>query len=453
VLKLAAASVAVVLAIVVARWIFSDDSSQQTPEVATATIAPETAAAVPFLGVVLDGSTGRPITHATLQSGGVEIRTNAQGEFELPSGADRERLGVKAAGYRQQTLEQFENPLMVSLEAIQVKAIYASQARMAHPEGYRAIRKLLDETSLNGLIIGVKSARGKLILPVEHPVAEQLGAYAPVSENSIAEELRSLKEKRVYTIAHIAAFRDDLLARAKPELALKSLKTDQPVRDASGIGWTNPALKPVQDYNLAVAKAAAEAGFDEIQFDFVRHPVSRLSAEGADGAERQRRLKSVAEFLRTARRTLASYNVYVSATILGSSCSMEKVTVVGQKLEEFAAAVDYVCPMLYPSSFASSAKLPDPLKQSYQLVEENLRTAAGRLGGHSYKLRPWLQNFAPAGSSTRTIDAESIALQIRAAVDSRSSGWMLWDATSRYRGTREALSITGSPARRTATAD
>ena len=441
VLKLAAACVAVVLAIAVAYWISSDGSFQQASKVAASTIAPETHVAVPLRGVVLDEGTGGPITHATLYSGGVEVTTNARGEFELPSGVLRGSLGVKAAGYRQRTLERLEDPLTVRLEAIQVKAIYVSQSRMAHPEGYRAIRELLDETPLNTLVVAVKSPRGRLILPVESPVAEQLGAYRPDWPGSLAEEIRSLKEQGVYTIAYIAAFRDDLVARGKPELALKSLKTHQPVRDVSGLGWTNPALKAVRDYNLAVAKAAAEAGFDEIQFDFVRYPVSRLSAEGTDAAERQRRLQAVVEFLRAANRTLAPYNVYVSATMFGSSCDMQRVSLVGQKLEEFAAAVDYVCPMLYPSAFASSASFPDPLKRSYELVEQNLRTAAGRLGGQSYKLRPWLQNFAPAGSSVRAIDAETIASQIRAAVDSRSSGWMLWDRTSRYPNTREALSI------------
>ena len=438
--KLAAACVAVVLAVGVAHWISSGDSSQQTPKVAASTIAPEAAVAVPLRGVVLDESSGRPITHATLYSGGVEVRTNARGEFELPPDAHRGALGVKAAGYRQRTLKRLEDPLTVRLEAIQVRAIYASQARMAHPEGYQAIGKLLDETPLNTLVIAVKSPRGRLIVPVEPPTAEPLGAYRPVWQGKLAEEIRSLKQRGVYTIAYIATFRDNLVARGAPELALKR-PTGRPVRDASGLGWTNPVLKPVRDYNLAVAKAAAEAGFDEIQFDFVHYPVDRSGAGGVDAAEHPRRLQAAAEFLRAAHRMLVPYNVYVSATIFGSACSTEQVTVVGQKLEEFAAAVDYVCPMLYPSAFRSSPSSPDPLKRSYELVEQSLMTAAGRLGGQSYKLRPWLQNFAPNGSSARGIDAETIALQIRAAVDSRSSGWMLWDRTSRYRKTREALSI------------
>ena len=97
VLKLAAACVTVVLAIAVAYWISSDGSSQQAPKVAASTIAPEARVAVPLRGVVLDEGTGGPITHATLYSGGVEVTTNARGEFKLPSAVLRGSLGVKGS--------------------------------------------------------------------------------------------------------------------------------------------------------------------------------------------------------------------------------------------------------------------------------------------------------------------------------------------------------------------
>ena len=39
-----------------------------------------------------------------------------------------------------------------------------------------------------------------------------------------------------------------------------------------GLGWANPYDERVWDYVLSIAKAAARAGFDEIQFDYVRFP-------------------------------------------------------------------------------------------------------------------------------------------------------------------------------------
>ena len=38
------------------------------------------------------------------------------------------------------------------------------------------------------------------------------------------------------------------------------------------LGWTNPYDKRVWDYNVSIAEVAARAGFDEIQFDYVRFP-------------------------------------------------------------------------------------------------------------------------------------------------------------------------------------
>ena len=73
--------------------------------------------------------------------------------------------------------------------------------------------------------------------------------------------------------------------------------------------------------------------------------------------------------------------------------------------------------MLYPSSFAPSSSRPEPLAQSFEIVSENLAQATTRLDGRGKKLSPWIKGVATTGAS----------------------GWMLWDGTSRYRGTLEAL--------------
>ena len=69
------------------------------------------------------------------------------------------------------------------------------------------------------------------------------------------------------------------------------------------------------------SKAAAKAGFDEIQFDFVRYPAVKLILEGVSLTEKRRRVATISEFLRQVTSTLRPYNVYVGATVLGSVCS------------------------------------------------------------------------------------------------------------------------------------
>ena len=188
---------------------------------------------------------------------------------------------------------------------------------------------------------------------------------------------------------------------------------------------------------MEVAKAAAKAGFDEIQFDFVRYPAVKLILEGVSLAEKRRRVATISEFLRQVTSTLRPYNVYVGATVLGSVCSTTQLGALGQHLEEIAAAVDYVSPLLYPSSFSPAAHYPMTPKYSYEVAHQNLEQAVARLGGNSKKLRPWLQNF-PA-SRQEPPSAEAIRAQVRGTRNAQTSGWMLRDPRNRYLNTLEAL--------------
>ena len=61
-------------------------------------------------------------------------------------------------------------------------------------------------------------------------------------------------------------------ARAgRPDLAIQ--RRDGSVWTTSaGLGWVNPYDRRVWDYCVSVAEAAADAGFDQIMFDYVRFP-------------------------------------------------------------------------------------------------------------------------------------------------------------------------------------
>ncbi len=76
----------------------------------------------------------------------------------------------------------------------------------------------------------------------------------------------------MHAIARIAIFRDQRLVETHPELAVKSHKTGQAWRENGKLVWTDPSQPKVQEYDIALAKKAAEAGADEIQFDYVRFP-------------------------------------------------------------------------------------------------------------------------------------------------------------------------------------
>jgi hypothetical protein len=80
-------------------------------------------------------------------------------------------------------------------------------------------------------------------------------------------------QKGIYTIARIVVFKDDPLAEARRDLAVKSVNGEL-WKDREGLAWTDPFRSEVWDYSIEIAIVAAKAGFDEIQFDYLRFPDS-----------------------------------------------------------------------------------------------------------------------------------------------------------------------------------
>jgi hypothetical protein len=401
---------------------------------------PQPPAAAIFKGTVVDGVTGRPVPGARLYYAGQPLRAGEAGEFEVEAVEQDRRLLVKAPGYRQAawSLDAAET---VRLDPLEVRGYFVSHSQVADASRRGSILSLIRGTSANTVILGVKDVNGLVNVEVDHPLAREIQAASQAAKVDLARQVAAWKAEGIYTVALLALFKDNLLARKKSDLALHSLRSRRPVIDADGIAWADPSLAAVREYNVAVAEAAAAAGFDEIHFDFIRYPSEGLSREGGGRVEYERRLQTLVEFLRDAGETLAPYNVYLSASVFGSVCVMPRAGVIGQKLEEFAEHVDYISPMLYPSYFEPGRRFPIPLRNSYQLVHENLLRAAHRLNGQSNRLRPWLQNFPDRESPNVPLAAGSIFGQVKAAVDARASGWMLWDARSVYRNTAEAITM------------
>jgi hypothetical protein len=101
-------------------------------------------------------------------------------------------------------------------------------------------------------------------------------------------------------------------------------------------------------------------------------------------------------------------------------------------LEEVGPVVDYISPMLYPSSFqAGIPGLHNPLSDPYRIVFASLQRAKQRTGFPGATFRPWLQAFNDYAFDHRIFGKAQIEAQIKAAQDA-GAGWMLWDSRNRY---------------------
>jgi hypothetical protein len=323
------------------------------------------------------------------------------------------------------------NSREIHLQPFRPKALYLSFYGIGDRELRGAALKLLDETELNALVIDVKGDLGHIPYPSAVPLAATVGAQKVITLRDMPVLLASLRERGIYTIARIVAFKDDPLAHARPELAVRN-QASEVWTDREGLAWTDPFRREVWDYILAVAEEAAKMGFDEIQFDYLRFPDEPGLVFSKPSTEANR-VAAIAGFLTEATRRLAPYNVFVAADVFGYVLWNTNDTDIGQRLEDLAPHLDYISPMLYPSGFQNGIPgYRDPVAAPREIIELSLRNAQKRTGLPARRFRPWLQAFRDYAFDHRVFGADEISAQIRAAEEFGSNGWMLWNPRNSY---------------------
>lgn len=383
-------------------------------------------------GQVVDAATCRPIEGAVITVEGKTVRGDATGAFALPTPSASVR--VRAPGYGKLVLNDADVPVK-SVEArltpFVPKALYLSFYGIGDRTLRDAALKLIDETELNALVIDVKGDRGRIPYPTSVALAGEIGARGLTTVRDMPALLSRLRERGVYTIARVVAFKDDPLARAHPELAVRDRKGQLWV-DREGLAWTDPFQPAAREYVLAVAEEAARLGFDEIQFDYLRFPDEPGLLFSKPNNEANR-VAAITGFVADASRRLAPYNVFVAADIFGYVLWNKDDTAIGQRLEDLVPHLDYISPMLYPSGFQFGIPgYRDPVANSREIVALSLRNAQKRTGLAALRFRPWLQAFRDYAFDRRVFAADEIAGQIRAAEEFGGNGWMLWNPRNVY---------------------
>jgi len=385
-----------------------------------------------YRGRIFGANSGRPIEGAIVTLGNAAVTSESSGHFQI-DGAGL-HLGVRAHGYQRARIDVASangRELSIALKPFAPKALYLS----FYGIGDRGLREsavnLIDATELNALVIDVKGDHGRIPYKSTVSLSAQVGAQKIITVRDIEELLKSLREKNIYTIGRIVVFKDDPLASARRDLAVK--RADGTLwRDREELAWTDPFNKEVWEYNLAIAEEAARYGFDEIQFDYVRFPDARGLVFSLPSTE-ENRVKTIAEFLSTARKRLIPYNVFISADLFGYVCWNLDDTGIGQTLDAVKAHLDYLSPILYPSGFqAGIPGCSDPVAHPYEIVYRSLTRAKERSGLPPVRLRPWLQAFRDYAFDRREYGAKEIMQQVRAAEDFGSNGWMLWNPRNQY---------------------
>ena len=203
---------------------------------------------------------------------------------------------------------------------VQARGIYLTKYSASNDRLDKLI-EMTKRTKINTFVIDVKDDKGHMLFPTKAAEKYSPEANKHATVKDIEALMKKLKENNIYTVARIVSFKDPTYTRHHPDRAIIYKDSGKPFTNSDGLIWASAYDKVLWEYNLEVSKEAAEAGFNEIQFDYVRFPASdggkldkSLDYRNTEGESKP---QAIQEYLKYAREQLAPLNVYISADVYG----------------------------------------------------------------------------------------------------------------------------------------
>lgn len=419
-----------------------------------------------LVGRLVDQASGEPIANATVLATATlngtdvafaRIDDSSDGSFTLKGLPEQGFVQVLAPGYLKQVVEIKPGnvPSEIALEPFQAKALYITAAVASVPSYVDEYIDLIDKTELNAIVVDLKSDLrddlGLIYYDSQVPLAKELDLSADYID--MPALVQKLKAKGIYTIARIQLFsHDNVLSDARPEWSIRikesgEVYADYPAGLDGGIryAYLDPTNKNVWDYNIQLGIEAAQMGFDEINYDYVRFPDIKketiteklLFSQPLDAVNKPKEMfEVIAGFAETAHRAVNGAGAYVSLDVFGRVVLGPSLTI-SQDMQLLGDRSDYVAPMPYPSLWWSGVFDVDvPVRYPYETLKGAVDAGAEQMVGSYGRMRPWLQDHTdPWAPVVVEYGPDEVRAQIRATEENpASAGWMLYDSANAYKG-------------------
>ncbi len=411
------------------------------------------------LNIRQEASKGAPIVGSAIKGAAIKILEEAEDEdgflwyLVSTDTKQREHDGWVAAEYTVTDRYELLNETLRHLDyspqpkvdeypdnpRVKAKGIYVT----IYSAGGQRLDKLIEmanKTDINTFVIDVKEDKGLMLFKTKAAEKYCPGANEKTTVKDIKTFMKKLKDNNIYTIARIVTFKDPTYTAHHEDRAIIYRENGKPFTNKDGLIWASPHDRMLWEYNIEVAKEAADAGFNEIQFDYVRFPAS-------DGGKLDRQLDyrnktgenkpaTIQNFLKFAHKELSEKNVYISADVYGLVGSVADDMALGQYWEAISNVVDYISPMMYPSHYADHTYgLPVPDAQPYETIFHSTRDSVIRNRNVETPavIRPWIQDFtAPWVKGYIGYGPEQVKAQIKALEENGVDEFMLWNPNNRY---------------------
>jgi hypothetical protein len=285
--------------------------------------------------------------------------------------------------------------------------------------------KVLATPGLNLIQLDVKDESGEVAGLGEGAPAMAKRYGAAHDYYDLAHVTRLAHDRQIWVVARIVSFKDPIVAEANPSIAIHDAQ-GRVWHDGGGKAWLNQYSPGAWKYLIDIAKVAARAGVDELQFDYVRFPSEGdLSTMRFPHRRAEPMNATVPRFLAAARKALKPYDVKLGVDLFGLAADHDLG--IGQDVALIAKHVDVISPMLYPNHYTrGELGISNPNADPNSTVALSMGSFRSQLiASPKVKIRPWLQDFGG-------YRLPQVRAQIAAATRQGAIGWMLWDAGMDY---------------------
>lgn len=336
-----------------------------------------------------------------------------------------------------------------------LKAIYMSACYAGSKSLREGLAKLIDDTELNGIIIDIKDYSGKISFIPNDNWKDFLSDKC--SAKDMKEFIEELHKRDIYVIGRVTVFQDPYFAKLHPEIAVKKSSDKTKLwEDRKGINYLDPGSTVALEHIAKLAEDSYNAGFDEINFDYIRFPsdgnMKDIYFPFSEGKNKAEVMENVFKYFHD---HLSPKGIKISADLFGMVTTNTDDLNIGQVLERALPYFDYILPMVYPSHYPANFNgWKDPNKVPYELIKFVMDSAVRRtvatttlaptLDGQyiasstpkrytkesfdKLKIRPWIQDFDYGGN----YDVAEVKAQIKATYDAGLTSWIIWSPSNKY---------------------
>ena len=328
-----------------------------------------------------------------------------------------------------------EQPVVVHFPGGQ--AVHTTPSAWRYAPKREPIIALLESGQIDAVQMDIKDELGDVSWDTQVEWADLSGAEDFNRNFDMAAAIETIHSHGARVIGRLTVYRDHRLA----QWAWENGRADLVVQNTSGTpyagrygdyAFTNFAHPEVQQYNLDIALEAADLGFDDILYDYIRRPDGAIDKLVVPGLGARTPEEAVVEVMATAYPLLRARGVWVGASVFG--IAIDRPTQMAQDITLMAPHVDYIAPMVYPNHWnLGEYGVPVPEDAPYDIVERSLTLYKEVLDPTGTALMPWLQDFGGYGEA-----------EVRAQIDATEAvtgrrDFLLWASSATY--TADALDV------------